>query len=228
MKKFFLIFLIIICASSVYFYNAYNEKIPNRYAPWKPIKLYEKPSFLTKYKLGKLKDNPQACMRALDEIPISYKPLDDREVGTCALNNQIHIEKSLFPYSAPVKGNCALMAALIAWEKNVLETLSKDYFDQPVKMITHYGIFSCRNVRGSNRVSEHAKANAIDIAAITLDDGTVISVLKHWDDGGKKGQFLKALRDGSCDYFKGVLGPEYNSLHNNHFHFDLGPYRICR
>lgn len=40
--------------------------------------------------------------------------------------------------------------------------------------------------------------------------------------------FLRALRDGACDYFDVVLGPDYNQAHADHFHLDQGGGRACR
>jgi hypothetical protein len=41
-------------------------------------------------------------------------------------------------------------------------------------------------------------------------------------------RFLQEARDGACRFFDGVLGPDYNAAHRDHFHLDRGPYRICR
>ncbi|MDH5833499.1 extensin family protein [Luteimonas kalidii] len=40
--------------------------------------------------------------------------------------------------------------------------------------------------------------------------------------------FLRAVRDGACQWFDAVLGPDYNAAHADHFHFDRGGGRICR
>ena len=46
----------------------------------------------------------------------------------------------------------------------------------------------------------------------------------HWESE----PILKDLARTACDYFNVVLSPEYNALHHDHLHFDLGPYRTCR
>lgn len=43
-----------------------------------------------------------------------------------------------------------------------------------------------------------------------------------------KAAFLRQVRDGACHGFSAVLGPDYNAAHRDHFHFDRGPYRVCR
>ncbi len=51
-------------------------------------------------------------------------------------------------------------------------------------------------------------------------------VLKDWGRG-ERGEFLRAVRDGACRFFGGVLSPDYNAAHANHFHFDMGWWKIC-
>ena len=77
-------------------------------------------------------------------------------------------------------------------------------------------------------MSEHAKANAIDIGGFTLANGETVDVLRDWRSGGGKGEFLRRLHAGACRYFRVTLGPEANREHRNHFHFDRGFLRACR
>ena len=58
-------------------------------------------------------------------------------------------------------------------------------------------------------------------------------VLNDWngpDEGSRN--FLRAVHDSACRRFGVVLGPDANSLHQNHLHFDMGgsgiPGHYCR
>jgi len=98
-----------------------------------------------------------------------------------------------------------------------------------LKVAAHYACRT-RNHRPGARLSEHAKGNAIDIAAIQLRNGDDITVLDHWNDG-HKGRILRQLHQNACGPFGTVLGPESDRHHQDHFHFDTaehgyGPY--CR
>lgn len=91
------------------------------------------------------------------------------------------------------------------------------------------GSYACRprnNQRG-NKMSEHGKGHAIDVAALILDNGAVISVLKDWGRG-RQGKILKAIRRAACGPFTTVLGPGSDSFHRDHLHLDTargrGPY----
>ena len=139
------------------------------------------------------------------------------------------LDKSRYPYSSAVKANCGLVAAMAIWEKQVVEPAAALYFQSKVQSVDHLGIFSCRNVRGSSmRRSQHAAARAIDIKGFKLENGRIISVQTDWDIDAPEGRFLRHIHEKSCPIFRGVLGPDYNSLHADHFHLDVGPYNICR
>tara|TARA_B100000686_G_scaffold122551_1_gene129816 strand:+ start:3192 stop:3881 length:690 start_codon:yes stop_codon:yes gene_type:complete len=203
--------------------------MPDRYKPWKPLQTIDEGGPFFKMKLSALSGDYDTCTTVLSRSDVDFEQVNDRQSGGCNLTDQIHLNRGLAPYSATVQGTCPLIVALSAWEDTVLAPAARRHFDSSVASITHYGIFSCRNVRGSTtRRSQHASANAIDIAAITLADGTRISVLDDWDDTNEKGAFLRDLHQGACGIFSGVLGPDYNALHRDHFHFDLGPYNLCR
>lgn len=206
-----------------------QHPVPDSILPWAPLSIDHEINLLSEYKISKFKNDALNCAEFLSNSDVEFTSLADRQAGTCELENQVQISQSLYPYSNPLTGQCALMAAVAIWEKQVVQTLARKHFDNDVAQIQHYGIFSCRNIRGSSsRRSQHASANAIDIAGFRLKNGVQISVLKDWGKDSEKGQFLKEMRDQSCSVFKGVLGPDYNKLHADHFHLDLGPYNICQ
>ncbi|HZW16829.1 MAG TPA: extensin family protein, partial [Brevundimonas sp.] len=78
---------------------------------------------------------------------------------------------------------------------------------------------------------EHARANALDIAGVTLADGRTVSVAGDWDGEGRRGQegraFLKRIRTGACRVFSTVLTPDYNEAHADHLHLDGAPRGLC-
>lgn len=170
--------------------------------------------------------------RKLAELPgIKAVPVPDlEEQEVCGYTEAVRLETSAIPYSGVERiVTCRLARRLIDWEKQVVQPAAVTHFGQQVARITHYGTYSCRYVGGgqTGRVSQHAKAKAIDIAAFTLEDGSVVSVLKDWNGPREAQAFLREVRDGACDLFQAVLSPEYNEAHANHFHFDMGPYRTC-
>jgi hypothetical protein len=64
--------------------------------------------------------------------------------------------------------------------------------------------------------------------AATIADGHEISIKNDWGNNDSKGLFLKKIHRAACQNFKVVLGPNYNSAHHDHFHFDQVPSSVCR
>ena len=68
---------------------------------------------------------------------------------------------------------CPLAAALLLWQREFLQPAAQRHLGSPVASISHYGSYACRRLYGrdSGPWSEHATANALDIAfcdALTL------------------------------------------------------------
>lgn len=204
-------------------------RLPSQHLPWGPIDLSAPVGLFTGHKLAKLRDDPAACQNALRLAGIQFRSLPNDTESTCPRTNMVVLHKSLYPYSASVTANCGLVAALSVWEKQVVEPAALLQLQSKIKSIDHLGVFSCRNVRGSSkRQSQHATARAIDIKGFRLENGKNIKVKSDWGKNAPEGRFLRDIHEKSCPIFRGVLGPEYNHLHADHFHFDLGPYNICR
>ncbi|MEX0759910.1 MAG: extensin family protein, partial [Tistlia sp.] len=123
-----------------------------------------------------------------------------------------------------------LAAALQLWMREVVQPAARRYLDAEVARIGHLGSYACRRVygRAAGRPSQHATANAIDIAGFRLADGRRVSVLGGWQGTPAEQAFLKDLHAGACSLFRGVLGPDYNAAHRDHFHLEMGPYGLCR
>ena len=64
------------------------------------------------------------------------------------------------------------------------------------------------------------------IAAV--QDGKRVSVARDWQGDDAESRFLKSIHAGACRFFDGVLGPDYNRAHANHFHLDRGGWGLCR
>lgn len=128
--------------------------------------------------------------------------------------------------------SCQAAAAVALWVQYVVQPEAERIFGKRVAGISNIGTYSCRNIIGNSfwqdRRSEHATANAIDIAGFRLVGGDTISVLKHWRAGGKKAEFLRAVHSGACSYFRVALSPNFNAAHKDHFHFDRGSLWTCR
>lgn len=203
--------------------------VPPRWDPWAPLDIGAQPNLLTPFKLWRLKQDPLLCRQALDSSPLSYMPLADSEPqANCPLENTVRVQGSEVRLSNSFIATCPLAAAFAMFERHGLQTAAQAVFGQPVARVEHVGSYACRSIAGSQRQSQHASANALDIVGFRLRDGRHISVRRDWSKPGEEGEFLRQVHRAACDSFNTTLGPEYNAAHRDHFHVDMGLFRMCR
>lgn len=206
--------------------------VPERYNPWAPLDIQATPNLLTRLKLGRLDANPGQCLAVLAGTGLRFTPMPDRgSAEGCALVNTVRVSRSEVGFGSGFTATCPLAAAWMLFETHALQPAAERHYGQRVARIRHLGTFACRNVYGrtEGRRSEHATANAIDIAEFTLEDGTTVSLTRDWGrQGSRAAAFLRDVREGACGFFAVVLGPEYNRAHHDHFHLDMGRFRTCR
>lgn len=173
-----------------------------------------------------------ACRAALAGAGFATERIPDLAGGgDCGYSDAVELTRSVHAYSAPAATSCAMAAALTLWERDVVAPAAERHLGQAVVRIELAGApYQCRRVAGraDRRMSEHASANAIDIGGFTLEDGTVLAVARGWRGDARERAFLRAVRDGACDYFAAVLSPDYNRAHRDHLHLDLGRDDMCR
>jgi hypothetical protein len=208
--------------------------------PWTALDLGQPIGVFTGRKLAGLSGEAPRCIGLLARAGIRFSVLPGRTEGAqCGYGHAIRFASggavTIGYRPADVATNCAVAAALALWEWHVVEPAAHRHFGQPVASIQHFGSYSCRRIYGRaiGPWSEHATANAIDIAGFTLADGTTIRVARDWNGGGARAAFLREARDGACRLFSTVLSPDYNAAHYNHLHLDQAPRgargrRACR
>ena len=99
-----------------------------------------------------------------------------------------------------------------------------------VQTLLHIGSYNCRMISGTDSLSEHGFANALDIYGFEFDDGRVWTLIDDWEHDTvspttEAGQFLyESSRRWYDDWIWNIiLTPNYNLAHDNHFHVDLKP-----
>ncbi|OYU35094.1 extensin family protein [Novosphingobium sp. PASSN1] len=125
---------------------------------------------------------------------------------------------------------CPLANTLSGWARFGVDRAARAMLGSPLVRIETMGSYACRNVAGTNRLSGHASANAVDVAGFVLVDGRRISVLRDWDNPSPQIRaFLGAVRDSACKRFGTALSPQYNAAHRDHLHLEVGGGRpFCR
>lgn len=204
--------------------------------PWTPLSLADRAGMFTRYKIDKLADDVAACHRLLDDGGEDYTvlPRVDAQAGACGYADGVRLDqRPAFSYSPRAEVSCRVAVGLFLWERQVVEPAALRHFGVRVRQVDTFGSYACRPVRGGRegRWSEHARANAIDIAGFRLADGRRISIAADWTRDGPEAAFLREVRDGACKTFGTVLSPDYNRLHHDHLHLDQagrGGWGYCR
>ncbi len=205
--------------------------VPAEWNPWAPLDVRVKPNLLTRFKLMRLRDNPQLCDQVLSSSGLRVTRQRDSDPDTaCPLSNTLRVQGGEVALSSSFLASCPLAVAFALFERHALQPAAQSAYGQAVARVDHLGSFACRNMysRENGARSQHATANALDIAGFRLADGRSISVLKDWPKENADARFLRQVREGACDTFNVVLSPDYNAAHRDHLHLDVGPWWICR
>lgn len=208
--------------------------------PWTKLDLSRPVGVFTGRKLAALNGRGAECRALLRNAGIRFTALPARSSGgQCGYDDAVRFRSggavAIGWRPAGHGTSCPVAAGLALWEWHVVQPAALKHFGTKVAAIDHFGSYSCRRLygRSSEGWSEHASANAIDVAAFRLEDGRRISVAGDWNGGGAKARFLRDVRDGACRLFATTLSPDYNAAHRDHLHLDqakrgeLG-WRGCR
>ena len=208
--------------------------------PWTRLDLGQPIGLFTGRKLAGLTDDFPRCRALLRAAGVRYDVLAPVKRGErCGYSDGLRFaeggSRRIGFRPGRLGVSCPVAAALAMWEWNVVQPAAQKHFGQEVAAIEHLGSYSCRRMYGRSEGdwSEHATADALDVAGFRLADGTRIRVLGDWDAGGANAAFLHEVRDGACRLFSTVLSPDYNAAHRDHLHLDqaergeLG-WRACR
>lgn len=205
--------------------------LPPHYNPFAPLQLSDPPGRITQFKLRRL--TPEACTALLDEANrqrlISSQPVADTQ-GTCPLENVVRVRNfGSVALSSSFLASCPLALSSALFVEQQAKPLASDLVGSSLRQIDHLGSYACRNIynRPDARRSEHASAEALDIAAFRFADGRRVTVLKGWPQSDTQ-PFLRALLDSACQYYGNGLGPEYNAAHADHFHLGMRGFGLCR
>ncbi|MEA9390752.1 extensin family protein [Acerihabitans sp. TG2] len=208
--------------------------LPPGYHPMAPLEVTDPPTVVTRFKLNALAADPSACLLALQRADtagyISYSLVNDT-IGDCPLVSAVRVRRfGQVRLSSSFLASCPLALRSAMFVGQIAAPLAVKELGSPLARIDHLGSYACRNIynRAQGRLSEHASADALDVAAFTLADGRRIAILPQWPQQDAAGQYLHGVLAGSCGFFGNALGPDYNDAHANHFHLGMRGFNLCR
>lgn len=126
--------------------------------------------------------------------------------------------------NSPAIIDCNTATALRTWIDQGLRPAFRGSEIVELRIAASYICRPRNNIRG-NRISEHGRGKAVDVAGIVFSDGSLMTVSD--DYGGK----LRRAHKAACGIFGTTLGPGSDGFHEDHLHFDTARYRsgpYCR
>jgi hypothetical protein len=179
---------------------------------------------------------PSACRLALTEaIAIAPSIPDIHGDGGCGGVDLVRLEAVVLPdkRQVPVKPaailRCTMASAIADWVRADIAPLAASA-GSAISGLDNFDSFECRS---RNRVvgaqlSEHGRANALDVRALKLANGQSISLT----DRGVPRELRESVLHSVCARFATVLGPGSDGYHEDHIHLDLmerhSNYKICQ
>jgi len=181
---------------------------------------------------------PSECQQALTDAGLLWVPAhipveqpDTHPELDCVIDEPVRLFSPIGGVDYRYIANDSPTPLLVSCEMALaLDELSALLGQKDAIEVAHIGTYNCRVISGTDTLSEHSFAHAIDLGGFTLDGGQYLSVFDDWEDGVPEpvtfeGQWLKDLTDQRYEQgiFNIILTPEYNDAHDDHFHVDLQP-----
>ena len=208
--------------------------IPQQFSP--PQETYASfPAPATAGSAAPASTEPSPCQLRLGKLS-TFKPLPLLVgPGECGAADAVRLESVTLPddakvaLSPPATLRCTMAEQMALWLREDVGPAATSLGAQ-MRVLEDYDSYECR---GQNRVrgatlSEHGRANALDLRGFKLANGktvelTDVNVDKEWRE---------RLRVSACARFHTVLGPGSDGNHETHIHVDLAErrsgYKICQ
>lgn len=179
---------------------------------------------------------PSACRAALtEEIAIAPSIPDIQGSGGCGGTDLVKLEAIVLPDKHRVAVTpaatlrCSMASAIADWVRTDIAQFTAKLGSE-ISVLDNFDSYECR---GFNRIpgahlSEHGRANALDVRAFKLADGRSVSLT----DRSVTRELRETVLRSVCARFMTVLGPGSDWYHEDHIHLDLAErrnnYRICQ
>jgi hypothetical protein len=179
---------------------------------------------------------PSDCRLKLTEklaVAPSLPPID--LPGGCVAPDVVRLEAIVLKdgthvaVTPPATLRCTMAEAIVRWVRDDVATTVRQ-IGSSLRAIDNAASFDCRgmnNIPGA-KLSEHGRANALDIGALRLTNGETVRLT----DPHVERDFREEIKRSACARFSTVLGPGSDGYHEEHVHVDLmerapGRFRFC-
>lgn len=165
----------------------------------------------------------------IEVIPSIGHPDGCGAIDVVKLKEIVLPDRSRAVVMPPPTLRCEMAEAVAHWvREDVTPELGK--LGATLRALDNFDSYECR---GRNRIigarlSEHGRANALDVRGMRLADGRFLELT----DRAAPRAYREAIRASVCTRFNTVLGPGSDGYHENHIHLDLAArrnnYKICQ
>jgi len=178
---------------------------------------------------------PSPCQSRLAKLAVFEPSPAITGPGECMATDVVKVDAVLLPQehradlSPPATLRCPTAKAVAHWIIDDVAPMAAA-LGTSLRSIETVDSFDCRPRNGiaGAPVSEHGRANALDVRALKLANGVVIEL----NDAGVTKSLRQRLRDSACARFSTVLGNGADDYHDTHVHVDLmersNHYKICQ
>jgi hypothetical protein len=180
---------------------------------------------------------PSACRLALTEsIAIAPSVPSITGPGGCGGDDLVRLEAVVLPDNkgrVAVKPaavlRCTMASAIADWIRSDMAPLAEAQGTR-LSDLDNFDSYDCRGRNGvaGAILSEHGRANALDVRALKLASGGSIALT----DRKVAREVRETVLHSVCSRFTTVLGPGSDGYHEDHIHLDLAQrrsgYRICQ
>jgi Extensin-like protein C-terminus len=178
---------------------------------------------------------PSPCQLRLAKLAIFSPSPSITGPGQCMATDVVTVEavilidKHRVAFSPSVRLRCPMAEAVARWVAADVAPAIAD-LGTSLQSIEALGSFECRprNSIPGEQISEHGRANALDVRSLRLANGAVIELTS----ASVAKPLRRRLRDSACERFSTVLGNGADAYHDTHVHVDLmeraNHYKICQ
>jgi hypothetical protein len=177
---------------------------------------------------------PSACQLRLSKLA-TFQPLPTLVgPGECGATDAVLLDAVILPdqnkvvVSPAATLRCPMAEQIAQWVRDdVAPSVLK--LGAPLRGLDNFDSYECRGrnrIRGAT-LSEHGRADALDVRLFKLADGQTLTLT----DVNADKDWREAIKASACARFSTILGPGSDGAHEEHIHLDLAErrnnYKVC-
>jgi hypothetical protein len=177
---------------------------------------------------------PSACQLRLAKVAVFQALGTLIGPGDCGAPDAVQLQAVVLPdqtkvaVSPPATLRCPMAEQMANWLRDDVAPMLAES-GPPLRVLDNFDSYECR---GRNRVraaalSEHGRADALDVRGFRLADGRELGLT----DINVAKDLRQKVRSSACARFSTVLGPGSDGYHEEHVHLDLAErrngYKLC-